>query len=431
VYPEAKTAGPNFVNPATLKLFRDVEIAEQIQPFVTEAQTPPRVPRVAFLADSFHEVNGAARTCREFAAFARRQGYPFLSVRFAKKEAFAKTGPFWELEFVRGPISFRVDPDLRYDLAFFRFQHSLETRLREFSPDLIHVMSPGELGILGAIAAWRLRVPLVGAWHTNLHEYAARRMPFGTTGIRRRIQEFVLDQILRLYRRGAVLLAPSPELVELLGQRTGKPVALMRRGVDTDAFSPVHRRRTGETFVIGYVGRFMPEKGVRFFATLEQYLERAGVRDFRIFMAGWGAEERWLRANLRHAQFEGILDPKALGRAYADMDLFVFPSRTDTFGNVVQEALASGIPALVTDAGGPKTIVEHGVTGLVSASYEEMCEQVLRLMRNPEERRAMGAEARAHMLGRPWDDVFREVYHAYLTCFEAEGGQGRAAWPVA
>jgi phosphatidylinositol alpha 1,6-mannosyltransferase len=394
-----------------------VDIAEQVRTVTAEAQTPPRIPRVAFLADSFHEVNGAARTCREFAAFARRQGFPFFSVRFGRKEAFRKSGAFWEMEFVRGPVSFRVDPDLRFDLTFFRFQHELEARLREFSPDLIHVMSPGELGILGAIAAWRLRAPLVGAWHTNIHEYAGRRMPFGTTGIRRRIEDFVLDQILRLYRRGAVLLAPSPELVKLLGQRTGKPVALMRRGVDSDAFSPIHRRRKDEKFVIGYVGRFMPEKGVRFFATLENYLERAGVRNFRIFMAGWGSEERWLRANLRNTQFEGILDAEALGRAYADMDVFVFPSRTDTFGNVVQEALASGVPALVTDAGGPKTIVEDGVTGLVCSTDEVMCKQVLRLMQNPEERRVMGSEARLHMLGRPWDDVFREVYRAYESCF--------------
>jgi glycosyltransferase involved in cell wall biosynthesis len=240
--------------------------------------------------------------------------------------------------------------------------------------------------------------------------------------MRQRIQKFTLEQILRLYRRAAVLLAPSSELVQLLEQRTGKPVWLMGRGVDTEAFSPAHRRRTEETFLIGYVGRFMPEKGVRFFARLEQYLERAGARDFRFYLAGHGAEEGWLRANLRKAQIEGVLDPKALGRAYADMDVFVFPSHTDTFGNVVQEALASGVPAVVTDSGGPKTIVTHGVTGLVSATDEKMCEQVLWLMRHPEERRAMGAEGRARMLTRPWDDVFRGVYQAYETCFESGSG---------
>src|SRR5215469_648015 len=379
----------------------------------TQTTAPARIPRVASLTDSFHEVNGAARTVREFAAYAQRQGYPFLSVRFGKEEFFEDNGPFRTMELRRSPLGFRVDADMRFDLAFYRLHRKLEDRLREFAPDIIHVMGPGELGIMGALAGWRFRIPLTAAWHTNMHEYAARRLPFGGSFIRNGIQEFTLSQILRLYERGIVLFAPSPELVEMLRRRTGKPVMLMRRGVDSAAFSPQHRQRTDQTFVIGYVGRLMPEKGVRFFRTLEQYLEKAGARDYRIFIAGWGSEERWLRAHLRKVEFQGILDPVALGRAYANMDVFVFPSRTDTFGNVVQEALASSVPALVTGAGGPKTIVEHGVTGLVASSDEELCSHVLRLMRNPEERMAMGAAGRARMLSRSWDDVFRGMYQAY------------------
>lgn len=371
------------------------------------------------LTDSFHEVNGAARTVREFAAYAQRQGYPFLSVRFGKEEFFSQKSPFWTMELKRSPIAFSVDPDLRFDLAFYRLHRRLEERLQEFAPDLIHVMGPGELGIMGALAGWRSRIPLTAAWHTNMHEYAARRLPFGGAFLRDHVEEFMLSQILRLYERGVVLFAPSPELVEMLQRRTGKPVMLMRRGVDAAAFSPEHRQRTDETFVIGYVGRLMPEKGVRFFATLEQCLEKAGAGDFRIFIAGWGSEERWLRAHLRKVEFQGILDPIALGKAYANMDVFVFPSRTDTFGNVVQEALASSVPALVTGAGGPKTIVEHGVTGLVGSSDEELCSHVLRLMRNPEERRAMGATGRARMLTRSWDDVFRGMYDAYAKALYA------------
>jgi glycosyltransferase involved in cell wall biosynthesis len=374
------------------------------------------VPRVAFFADTFHEVNGAARTCRELTAFATRNAYPFFSVRFAKRESFSNQEPFWVMELQRGPLSIPVDPDLRFDLAFFRLQRRLEQRLREFAPDVIHLMAPGELGILAAIAAWRLRIPVLASWHTNFHEYAARRMPWGNAGLRDHVQEFVLRRILQLYDRGAVLLAPSPELTTLLHARTGKPVLLMSRGIDTAAFSPAHRRRTDDTVVIGYVGRVMPEKGVRFFARLERSLEKAGVKNFRIFIAGWGSEVAWLRENLRNAEFEGILDPQALGRAYANMDIFVFPSRTDTFGNVVQEALASGVPALVTDGGGPQTIVEDGVTGLVSSSDDEMCAQVLQLIQSPERRRAMGAAGRAQMLNRSWDEVFRGVYEAYGKC---------------
>lgn len=104
------------------------------------------------------------------------------------------------------------------------------------------------------------------------------------------------------------------------------------------------------------------------------------------------------------------------------MDLFVFPSRTDTFGNVVQEALASSVPAIVTDSGGPKTIVEHGLTGLIASSEEEMCRRVLTLLRNPAERMAMGAAGRARMLTQRWDDVFQDVYQAYATSLQGETG---------
>jgi phosphatidylinositol alpha 1,6-mannosyltransferase len=380
----------------------------------------PRIPRVAFLADSFHEVNGAARTCREFAAYARRMGYEFLSMRFGKQESFVKEGPYWTIELRRSPLLISVDPDLGFDLTFWRLRGLVEQRLREFAPDIIHLMGPGELGILGALAGWRLGIPVAASWHTNIHEYAGKRLPFGGPKLRNWVEEFVLDEILRLYRRGVVLFAPSPELVEMLQRRTNKPGVLMRRGVNTEDFSPAHRQRTTQTFVIGYVGRLMIEKGVRFFATLERYLQDAGITDFRIFIAGWGSQERWLRENLRNAEFQGILDPVALGRAYANMDLFVFPSRTDTFGNVVQEALASGVPAIVTDAGGPKTIVEQGITGLIASSDEEMCRQIVMLMRNPAQRMAMGAAGRARMLTRKWDDVFAGIYRSYAR---ALGGQ--------
>ena len=140
------------------------------------------------LSDTFHEVNGAARTCRELTAFANRRGYPFFSVRFSGHDGFVSEGPFWTLELKRSPISFGIDPDLRFDLMFYRLQTRLEERLRHFAPDVIHVIGPGELGILGTIAAWRLRVPLVASWHTNVHEYAARRLPLAWPGLRRGVQ---------------------------------------------------------------------------------------------------------------------------------------------------------------------------------------------------------------------------------------------------
>src|SRR5215469_17118724 len=102
---------------------RQFAVAEQVQQ--SDARTAPAVPRVAFLADTFHEVNGAARTCRELTAFANRRGYPFFSVRFADREAFVQQGAFWSQELKRSPIALGIDPDLRFDLLFYRLRSRL------------------------------------------------------------------------------------------------------------------------------------------------------------------------------------------------------------------------------------------------------------------------------------------------------------------
>jgi phosphatidylinositol alpha 1,6-mannosyltransferase len=157
----------------------------------------------------------------------------------------------------------------------------------------------------------------------------------------------------------------------------------------------------------------MPEKGVRFLVQLEKALEAAGSRPFRFLIVGAGSEQRFLEANLKHAQFAGVLSGEPLAEAYANMDLFVFPSRTDTFGNVVQEALSSGVPAVVSDGGGPKFIVEHGVTGFIGADEDQMTRHVMRIMGDPTPHASMRAEARAYALSRSWDSVFELVYSAY------------------
>src|SRR5260370_38854670 len=135
----------------------------------------------------------------------------------------------------------------------------------------------------------------------------------------------------------------------------------MQRGVETDLFSPAKRDRTGGPFTLGFVGRLQIEKNVRFLATIEKALQKAGQTDYRFLIVGDGSEREWLMANLRQADFPGVLTGEALARAYANMDLFVFPSYTDTFGNVILEAKPSGVPAGGTAGGGPKFRGESGV----------------------------------------------------------------------
>jgi len=211
-----------------------------------------------------------------------------------------------------------------------------------------------------------------------------------------------------------VLFAPNLELVEYLTQATGKPCFLMSHSVNTNVFRPEWRDRNGGPFRIGYVGRLTPEKSVRFLAQLAKDLLAAGQRDFKIVLIGKGSEENWLRENLKHAEFAGWLTGEDLSRAYANMDTFVFPSETDTFGLAVLEALASGVPAIVSSSGGPKYTVEHSKSGFVANHFEDFATALGKCMTRPELLAAMRLEARRRALSMgSWADIFSGMYATY------------------
>jgi phosphatidylinositol alpha 1,6-mannosyltransferase len=165
--------------------------------------------------------------------------------------------------------------------------------------------------------------------------------------------------------------------------------------------------------VVGFVGRLMPEKNLRLLPRVADALCSAGISNFRFQITGSGTERAWLERHLPQAEFTGLLSGQALATAYANLDVFAFPSRTDTFGNVVQEALACGVPAIVTDSGGPRFIVQPGVSGFVASSDAEFCERIVQLARDEGLRREMSRAARRQVENQSWDSVFQEVYEAY------------------
>jgi glycosyltransferase involved in cell wall biosynthesis len=186
--------------------------------------------------------------------------------------------------------------------------------------------------------------------------------------------------------------------------------------VDAELFHPGKRRRSPDDrqFVLGFVGRLSVEKNITLLAQVQQELERTGHTDFRFLIVGHGNEEAWLRERLPRAEFTGVLRGEELAAAYASMDLFVFPSHTDTFGNVVLEALASGVPAIVTPDGGPATIVRDGETGRIVPDAE-FAAAIAGVLVYPARHAAMRQAARTYALTMSWDSVFEGVYAAYET----------------
>ncbi len=383
-------------------------------------------PRVAYLPDTFYEINGVAHTSRHFEAFAQRRGLPFFCLHPGKRETAVQEqhqGELTTLEIPRGsPISFRLEKDLTFDPAFVRHKNFLEDRLRAFRPDIIHVTGPSEPGMLGAWLAKNLKIPLVASWHTNLHEYAAQRsgwflrvLPKSNRAVAgKKIENAALLACARFYRLAEVLFAPNIDLCQLLERVTDRHCALMPRGVDTISFSPEYRDRSGteDAFVLGFCGRLSIEKNVFLLARIRTELMARGITNFRFLIVGHGKEEGWLRQHLPNAQFTGVLRGHDLARAYANMDLFVFPSHTDTFGNVVLEALASGVPAIVTPDGGPRYIVRDGETGSI-ASDELFSSAIARIILDPELHAQMRVAARVYAQSASWDSVFEGVYSTY------------------
>lgn len=386
-------------------------------------QRQPACPRVAFFPDSYYEVNGVAHTSRQFEAYARRRGLPFLCARAsARPTMVCQEDSITVLELRRGIFSLPLDKDLHLDPVFFRHLNLVDREVHRFRPDVIHITGPSDVGLMAAAVALLNGIPLAASWHTNVHEYASRRSQWLTGRLHgpasrlasAAIEEFFLRLTSLLYSWARINFAPNPGLCRLLQRYTHRPCLLMQRGVDTELFSPAKRARNAEDrdFVLGFVGRLSIEKNVALLAQIQHELESQGVHNFRFRIVGQGLEEDWLRARLPRAEFTGVLRGEALASAYAGMDLFVFPSHTDTFGNVVLEALASGVPAIVTRDGGPPSIVREGENGRI-ADDAEFSSAIAAIFRDRPLHARMRLAAREYALGASWDAVFDRVYAAY------------------
>ncbi len=382
--------------------------------------------RVALFTDSFEETNGVATLSREYVGFARRRGLPFFCVQGGRKTSSSITGEAGDITLGRGWASFPLDHGLDCDPLLCRHKAWVTRKLAAFAPHLVHITGPGDVGVLGFWVAHSLGVPLVASWHTNLHEYAGLRIDewlcYTPSWWRRRVagaaESLSLEALTRFYRLARFVLSPNEASAAMLERRTGRPAFLMEHGVDTGLFSPARRAPGDGVFRIGYVGRLTPEKSVRCFAAIEQNMLAAGASNFRFVLVGDGSERNWLRSHVRFSETPGILRGEALADAYASFDAFVFPSRTDTFGLVLLEAMASGVPVLALPAPARRVSIRDGVNGFQAESPEQFAHGLLALMNNSELRRRMRSASRDEACRRGWDGVFDRLYHTYAAGLE-------------
>ena len=361
-------------------------------------------PRVAIVADGIGSMHGVSRTIHEI----RQRGVPGFEIEVLGTDA---------------EVDRRLSAVAEIDVPFYPGLRigvpSLPAVVRALADgcyDAVHVCSPGPAGIGAALVARALGLPLVGSYHTELAAYAGLRSG------EERLAEAMHGAVTLFYSACEIVLSPSPASDEALagiGTPAGR-VVRWDRGVDTSRFDPkLRRRQDDDTLRVLYSGRITREKGVELLA--KTFLA-ARARDPRLHLmvAGGGPEHERLAALLgRDVSFLGWLEGAQLAQAYADADVFLFPSSTDTFGQVILEAQASGLPVLAVAEGGPLSLIEDGVTGLLRpADAGALAEALLELAAAPLRRRALAAAALTAVRGRTWERALELLAGGYERALE-------------
>ena len=279
--------------------------------------------------------------------------------------------------------------------------------LRGFEPDVVHLASPALLGYGGLHAARHLGVPTVAVFQTDVAGFAAS---YGVGVAARAAWAWTRH----LHSRADRTLAPSTSAMENLAAHRIPRVFKWARGVDITGFAPsardeVLRRRWSPDGkpIVGFVGRLAPEKHVERLAVLERR------DDLQLVIVGDGVDQAKVESALPSAVFTGALYGEELAAAYASMDVFVHPGEHETFCQAVQEAMASGLPVIAPDAGGPRDLVAPYRTGLLLPVDEfeaKLTESVDHLIA---ERHRYSVAARRSVLGRTWPAICDELLGHY------------------
>ncbi|EFK06606.1 glycosyltransferase, group 1 family protein [delta proteobacterium NaphS2] len=397
---------------------RDREVAEKIrlrfaQNGVPQIQTVDAM-NVAHFTDTYYEINGVAATLQQQVVHAKK----------TKKNLTVITCEDTSHPHVKGvknftPIGVHRLPEYPDQKLFYPpFLEMLRFCYREKFTHL-HSATPGPIGLAALAVAHILKLPIVGTYHTALPQYAGYLTDDSA------IEDLMWKYMLWYYEQMDFVYVPSKSTGDELTAK-GLPPEKIRtfpRGVDTERFHPskkdlqfLQQYVDVGTFKLLYVGRVSREKELPLLVQVFKKLSRS-INHISLVVAGDGPYLEEMKKALAGTRccFTGAVMGDALDKLYASCDLFVFPSTTDTFGNVVLEAQASQLPVIVTNAGGPQENLIPGKTGIVVPAHDgpALTTAVKALIRSPEKLAQMGQAARRYAEGRSFQSAFEKTWKMY------------------
>ena len=365
--------------------------------------------RIAFFTDAcLSQVNGVSRTVERLLGF--------LDERDCQTAVFAPNDPSGPPQRPRRRTYLYQGIPLPF-YAECRLGVPISPRLYEaftgFKPDLVHIVTEYSMGLAGLHCAWRFGVPAVSSYHTDLSRYVAYyRLPF--------LSESVWRYLVWFHRQCRLNFYPSQSTGQILAERGIPHLRYWGRGVDTTMFNPgkrddLLRRRLGPGPLLLYVGRLAPEKNLDvLFTAMEQV--RGAYPEAKLILAGDGPMGAAIRRQTPPGVIPlGMQQGEELRRIYASCDLFTFPSTTETYGNVVLEAMAAGLPVVAPLSGGITENLRPGINGLDFPPNQPrgMAAAICTLLQNDSLRRQMADEARRHAETRSWSNALSPVLGGY------------------
>ncbi|REK75717.1 glycosyltransferase family 4 protein [Paenibacillus paeoniae] len=385
--------------------------------------------RIAIFTDTYvPDVNGVARTLSRWTGYLERTG---VSSKLFAPEPSASDHPNLRTHSVErfASLPFFLYPECRLALPNPAYIRGALTR---FQPDLIHVATPFNLGLYGIHYARKYNIPLIASYHTNFDQYLSF--------YHLQWMEKLLWRYMDWFHRDCkAIFVPSETTREQLAARSWEESRLKvwSRGVDQATFHPLvnrreHRGRNGigeDAFLAFYAGRLAPEKDIETAIDAFSLFQGTVAPDAVFVIAGDGPSAQALKdrcaAKGVNAKFIGFADAGELQRWYASADVLLFPSPTETFGNVALEAMACGTPVLAANAGGVRDTVRDGENGLLRKQGDvgSFAEALEMLHGNADLRERMGRNAHAYSLSQSWDRIFDSLF-ASCTAIVAASGRG-------